>query len=310
MSGLDSGRKNGAKTKKREKAREMKNSQRGNGILFTLGLVARKLAKCQKMERRKISTRNKKRLPKTQDHRPFKLYLFITSGGSGERRVKKEDRVSETPSVTGEPVGGGGGHYQRRKKTTGVVAQASVRRVRWVRKATRGWREGVVRSMSPLDHTAATALPPPQSLPLRRMLCSPEIDYSRRSRLSREGNACGGACHRGAPGREGVGLRYCRDLEQLFSPPGRAGIYGRIPNRWPPSTLYFSPSLYLLPLPNSSRIPTLLRRASDNFPPLPRVSSLPETSLSSKPTVNSLSSNRPCESKTDDFTSKVTACRS
>ena len=56
-------------------------------------------------------------------------------------------------------------------------------------------REGVALSMRPLYHTAAAATspPPPQSLPLRRMLCSPGIQHSRRSQLSREGSTCGGA---------------------------------------------------------------------------------------------------------------------
>ena len=37
-------------------------------------------------------------------------------------------------------------------------------------------REGVALSMRPLCHTAAATSPvPPQSLPLRRMLCSPGI---------------------------------------------------------------------------------------------------------------------------------------
>ena len=55
-------------------------------------------------------------------------------------------------------------------------------------------REGVALSMRPLYHTAATPTPlPPQSLPLRRMLCSLGIQHSRRSQLSREGSACGGA---------------------------------------------------------------------------------------------------------------------
>ena len=54
--------------------------------------------------------------------------------------------------------------------------------------------EGVALSMRPLYHTAAAPSPlPPQSLPLRRMLCSPGIQHSRRSQLSREGSACGGA---------------------------------------------------------------------------------------------------------------------
>ena len=48
--------------------------------------------------------------------------------------------------------------------------------------------------MGPRGHTAAATSPPmPQSLPLRRMLFSPGIQHSRRSQLSREGSACGGA---------------------------------------------------------------------------------------------------------------------
>ena len=48
--------------------------------------------------------------------------------------------------------------------------------------------------MGPRDHTAAaTSPPPPQSLPLRRMLFSPGIQHSRRSQLFREGSARGGA---------------------------------------------------------------------------------------------------------------------
>ena len=36
---------------------------------------------------------------------------------------------------------------------------------------------------------------PPESLPLRRMLCSPRILHSRRMQLSREASGCGGSSH-------------------------------------------------------------------------------------------------------------------
>ena len=65
--------------------------------------------------------------------------------------------------------------------------------------ATRGWLEGVVHSTGSLYHTAvATAPLPPQSLPLRRVLCSPGIELSQRSQLSREGSTCGGVRRRRA----------------------------------------------------------------------------------------------------------------
>ena len=57
-----------------------------------------------------------------------------------------------------------------------------------------GQHEGVALLLRTLYHiAAATSPPPPQSLPLRRMLCSPGIQHSRRSQLSREGSACGGS---------------------------------------------------------------------------------------------------------------------
>ena len=76
-------------------------------------------------------------------------------------------------------------------------------------------RKGVALSMRPHYHTPAAPSPlPPQSLPLRRMLCSPGIQHSRRIQLSRKGSACGGASSggfavgRGLRGGEGAGLRY------------------------------------------------------------------------------------------------------
>ena len=63
-----------------------------------------------------------------------------------------------------------------------------------------GQHEGVALLLRTLYHiAAATSPPPPQSLPLRRMLCSPGIQHSRRSQLSREGSPCGGASSVGFP---------------------------------------------------------------------------------------------------------------
>ena len=68
----------------------------------------------------------------------------------------------------------------------------------------------------PVYHTTAATAPPPRSLPLRRTLCSPGIELSRRSRLSREGSACGG---------EGAGLRYRSRGAQCWRPEVKDGAY-------------------------------------------------------------------------------------
>ena len=67
-------------------------------------------------------------------------------------------------------------------------------------------REGVSLSMRPLYHAAAAPSPlPPQSLSSRRMQCSPGIQHSPRSQLSREGSACGGASSGGFAVGRGLG---------------------------------------------------------------------------------------------------------
>ena len=83
-----------------------------------------------------------------------------------------------------------------------------------------GGHEGVVDFMVP----STSPPPPPQSLPLRRMLCSPRIEHSRRSQLSREGSACGGACRREAlgwgGGRAAVPLPQSRAVNGGLPAPG------------------------------------------------------------------------------------------
>ena len=104
-----------------------------------------------------------------------------------------------TPIGTAEAAGGKqgpllvkGGDDQGRQAGDRVVGAVGA-------EGDPGEREGVTHSMRPLFHIAAASLPSPQqSLPLRRMLCSPGIDHSRRSQLSRKGSACGGARRRRA----------------------------------------------------------------------------------------------------------------
>ena len=75
-------------------------------------------------------------------------------------------------------------------------------------------REGVARSMRPMYLTAAAPSPlPPQSQPLRRMLCSPGIQHSWRSQLSREGSACGGASSGGFAVGRGPGCGTATEIQ-------------------------------------------------------------------------------------------------
>ena len=134
--------------------------------------------------------------------KPFRVVKSVFKPSIATQHVQPTTTSPSTASTTSDPATKPHSSSHANESVGDTAGAAVETRIRWIRHHhCRGRNYDRNRPSTSTNTTTTPTSPttttstPPESLPLRRMLCWPGTYHSRRIQLSREGSGCGGRCH-------------------------------------------------------------------------------------------------------------------